>query len=667
MDGGGGVTSVADPGVDVRGSGDGEAPGRLSEAALLESEERARLAIEAAELGTFRFLVSSGRLLIDERARRHLGIDREEVGLEDIVAVTHPDDRARVAVALRTLDPESSANRVAVEHRVVHLDGEVRWVAVRAHVRIEGEGDARRVSFGVATSQDITDRKRAEQALRASEERYRALVENIDGVVFSSDVEGRLTFVSGGVARYGWSAESLLCESLFPHIHPDDRERLKASREERLDGAPPAPFDFRVIDDAGKVHQVQSRTRPMTVDGKVVGLTGVMTDLTQQRLIEDQLRQAQKMEAIGRLAGGVAHDFNNLLNVIGIYTELAMDALAPGDSLRADLDEVHKAGIRAQALTRQLLAFSRKQILKPEPLELNVLIEGVSKMLGRLIGEDVALTFEPGVLGGKTLADPGQIEQVLMNLIVNARDAMPRGGAIRIETRSARLAQARTTASGTIAAGDYVTFAVTDTGTGIPEETRARIFEPFFTTKTVGKGTGLGLAMVYGIVEQSGGGIEVESALGVGTTFRIYLPAAEEEAPASTAAGTLTRSGGGAETVLVVEDEAALRHLTRRVLATAGYDVLVASDADDALVQFAARRTDIKLLVTDVVMPRMDGYALGERLQRDAPSLKVLYVSGYSSDVIANRGGLAPGVDLLQKPFTAQVLLANVRRVLDQH
>jgi PAS domain S-box-containing protein len=760
---------------------------------LSDREERARHALEAAELGIWALDLRSGGFLLDEQARAHVGTEKELVSVEDIVTATHPDDRARVLRAFRTLDPAESHGRVSIEHRIVQPSGEVRWIWVCAQVKFTGEGAARRLSFGTATSQDITERKLAEQtladsenrfriifehagigvamvdsetgrfvrvnerlaeivgrtveetlacswrdltppedrvahqaahvdllagpanrlelekrylrkdgttvwvkitvsrtwsdsesrayhvtivedinarkeaetALRASEERFRRLVENIDGVVFSTDLEGRITFASGGVARYGLTPAKVLGKPLDPLIHPDDLAHLKASRLARIAGAPAAPTEFRLVDPDGNVHHLVSRTQPMIVDGKVVGLTGVLGDRTLQRETEEQLRHAQKMEAVGRLAGGVAHDFNNLLNVIGIYSELALEQIEEGNPLRTDLGEIHKAGLRAQGLTRQLLAFSRRQIMKPEPIDLNALVTGVERMLGRVIGEDIELTFSPGTLRARTLADPGQIEQVLMNLVVNSRDAMPRGGRLHIETATVHVDEARAHASRSLPQGDYVTFSVSDTGTGMDEATRARIFEPFFTTKAAGKGTGLGLAMVYGIVEQSGGGVEVETALGVGTTFRIYLPVAANGTLAATAKEAVAK-GGGAETVLVVEDEAALRQITTRVLKTAGYDVIAADGADEAIRLFEERRGKVKLLVTDIVMRGMDGLKLAELLRGKDPHLRVLYVSGYSDDAIANHGVVEAGIDLLEKPFTTDTLLTNVRRVLDQ-
>ena len=396
----------------------------------------------------------------------------------------------------------------------------------------------------------------------------------------------------------------------------------------------------------------------------MIGLTGVIADRTRLREMEDQLRLAQKMEAVGRLAGGVAHDFNNLLSVVGMYVELALEQVPAGDPLRADLDEIRKAGVRAQALTRQLLAFSRRQVLKPESIDLNVLIAGVTRMLGRVVGEDVELTFAPTGVPCVTHADPGQLEQVLLNLVLNARDATRSGGKIRIATERFRIDAPVATVDGALPPGAWVAFTVADDGAGMDEATIGRIFEPFFTTKGLANGTGLGLSIVYGIVQQSGGAVDVQSAPGAGATFRVYLPATPEERPS--APDRLRRTApGGTERILVVEDEPVLGKLAVRVLSSAGYDVLAATDPAAGRRLFDQHAATIALLVTDVIMPGIDGYALARTLREAAPALRVLFMSGYTDETVARRATLPPGVDLLEKPFSAEDLLLRVRRALD--
>jgi len=381
--------------------------------------------------------------------------------------------------------------------------------------------------------------------------------------------------------------------------------------------------------------------------------------------LEDQLRTSQRMESIGRLAGGIAHDFNNLLSVILCCTEYAMTNAREDDHIRDELLEVKKAAERAATLTRQLLAFSRKQVLQPVVLNLNHIATGIQKMLHRILGEDIDYIQVLAPDLGTVWADPGQIEQVLMNLVVNARDAMPRGGKLTLETSNVDLDEDYAARHVAAKPGAYVQLAVTDTGCGMDAGTKAQIFEPFFTTKEKGKGTGLGLSMVYGIVRQSGGNIWVYSEPGMGTTFKIYLPrvaGAVETAPVAKAVVSHT---SGTETILVVEDEEAIRDITKRILGAAGYAVLTAANANEALVVCESHANQIHLLLTDVVMPQMGGRELAERVAERRPGIKVLYMSGYTDDAIAHHGTLAPGTHFIPKPFNAADLTSKVREVLE--
>jgi len=398
--------------------------------------------------------------------------------------------------------------------------------------------------------------------------------------------------------------------------------------------------------------------------GKVVNYVAAKRDVTNETLLEQQLWQSQKMEAIGRLAGGVAHDFNNLLGVITGYGEIVHRRLADEDPLKGKVEQILKAGERAAGLTRQLLAFGRKQLLQPKILDLNEVVSGMQKMLPRVIGEDVELVtvLEPHL--GSVRADPGQVDQIIMNLAVNARDAMPEGGRITIETHNAELDEGYVATHAPTRAGPYVLLAVTDTGSGMDAATQARIFEPFFTTKGVGEGTGLGLATVYGIVKQSDGYVWVYSEVGVGTTFKIYLPRVDEEAKQTRdkAPGPLLR---GVETVLLVEDEASLREMLREVLDANGYSVLVARDGAEALQVAAAHAGPIQLMITDVIMPGMTGPKIVDLVVPTRPEMRVLFVSGYSDESVTRHGLTGPGRTFLSKPFGPEVFLRKVRESLD--
>ncbi len=388
-------------------------------------------------------------------------------------------------------------------------------------------------------------------------------------------------------------------------------------------------------------------------------------DVTEQRRTQEQLWLAQRLESVGRLAGGVAHDFNNLLSVIINYSEFAIEELPEDDSIRDDLVEVLKAGHRAATLTRQLLAFSRKQVLKPRILDLNDVVRGVEELLRRLLGEDIDIVTSLADDLGRVEADPGQIEQVIVNLAVNARDAMPHGGTLLVETRDEVLDQAYSQQHEPMEPGPFVMLSVSDTGCGMDPEVRRRVFEPFFTTKERGKGTGLGLATVYGIIKQSGGYVWVYSEPGNGTTFKIYLPHSQKVDEPSEAIQDAALQPGGTETILVVEDEDAVRRLAARVLASAGYDVHTAKCGDEALELAQTTLNKIDLLLTDVVMPGMNGRELAERLARLRPSLAVLFMSGYTDEAISHHGVIAPGISMVSKPFSAAGLLSRVRQSLD--
>jgi PAS domain S-box-containing protein len=453
-------------------------------------------------------------------------------------------------------------------------------------------------------------------------------------------------------------------------IHPDDRAAARVGMERAIRERTDIVNEFRTIWPDGTVHWIAGRARLLSdEEGSPTRITGVGMDIGGRKSLEEQLRQAQKMEAVGQLAGGVAHDFNNLLTVIHGYAELLLPTFNEDDLRRTDVDEIVKAADRAAGLTHQLLAFSRKQVLQPTLLDVNSLVIKTSKMLRRLIGEDIELVTKLALAPAPVRADAGQLEQILMNLVVNARDAMPQGGRVSIETATVVLDESYGMQHVAIRPGPYVMLAVTDTGIGMDEQTKHRIFEPFFTTKERGRGTGLGLATVYGIVKQSGGYIWVYSGPGRGTTFKVYLPRADEAATVERPVVGAPGPPGGSETILLVEDEQAVRFLVRVLLERAGYHVLDAADPRHAEDLFRQHADQIDLLVTDVIMPGSSGLSLFARLSVDTPQLKVLYMSGYSGytdNAIVHDGSLPSDIVFLHKPFTADGLLGMVREALDR-
>ena len=514
---------------------------------------------------------------------------------------------------------------------------------------------------------DITERKRAEEALRRSEEQFRAVVESARDVIFALSPEGAISALNPAFEEItGWRRDEWLGKPFTGLVHPEDvvlSIDLLASLV-RSDSHAATQLRFLKRDGGYAVGEVRSNLRRQ--DGKVVGVLGIVRDISDRVRLEDQLRQAQKMEAVGRLAGGVAHDFNNLLTAIGGYSDLLLADLAQGDPRRSDVEEIRKATQRAAALTRQLLAFSRRQVLQPRVLDLNVVVAGAEKLLRRVIGEDVRLVTRLDPALGAVRADAGQIEQVVMNLAVNARDAMRGGGTLTIATANVEIgAVLRTDEQAPMPAGRYVELRVSDTGVGIDPEIRRHIFEPFFTTREKGKGTGLGLATVYGIVKQSGGFIWVDSEPGLGATFTVDLPLVEERVQEPESERPVRSEISGSETVLVVEDEDAVRTVAREALRVRGYRVLDAPDGETALRLALDHGGAIDLLVTDVIMPGLSGRDLADRLRSVRPDLRVLFMSGYSDDALGERGALGPGMHYLQKPFASDALARRVREVLD--
>jgi len=577
------------------------------------------------------------------------------------LSIVHPDDKERVFKEASTEFARSHDG--AHEFRWIGKDGRIIWV--RAHtVIVRGKGGDPVGVRGVVT--DITEYKRAEQALIKSEERYRDLVENAHDIIYSQDLEGNYTSMNqAGATITGYAVEEALKLNFAQTVAPECLEATREMLKRKLAGDRETAYEMEILAKDGHRIKVEANTKLVYQDGVPVGIQGIARDVTERKQLEDQLRQSQKMEAIGQLAGGVAHDFNNLLTAINGYSGLALQRIDDNHPLRGYLEEIKKAGDRAANLTRQLLAFGRKQILQPLPINLNDIVTDMNKMLRRLIGEDVELRAKLDPALKKIKADPGQIEQVLVNLVVNARDAMPQGGKLTIETATVELDQDYADRHVGVTPGSYVMLAVSDTGTGIDDLTKAQIFDPFFTTKEKGKGTGLGLSTVYGIVKQSGGNIWVYSELKHGTTFKVYLPQLDV-VPAKTEAGVAEPAvADGWETILLVEDEDVVRGLAKKILEQSGYKVLEASRGEEGIRLCLQRTEPLHLLLTDVVMPGTSGKEVADRLRELLPGLRVLFMSGYTDEAIVHHGVLDSNVEFIQKPFTPTSLVRKVREVLD--
>jgi PAS domain S-box-containing protein len=501
-------------------------------------------------------------------------------------------------------------------------------------------------------------------------ERQKSLMNSVIGgtsdAIFVKDTAGRYLMANNEVTRvFGKPLETII-GSDDTHFFPIEEANHLMSRDREIMGmSGPVTEEEHVTTIDGRRTYLATKGPIRDGQGKVIGIFGISRDITEQTKLEDQLRQSQKMETVGRLAGGIAHDFNNLLTVINGYSELLLRKVDDTSQFDKEVEEIKQAGERAAALTSQLLAFSRRQVLQPKVLDLNDVVSGMEKMLRRLIGEDVEFRTVAGRDLWSVKADPGQIEQVLMNLAVNARDAMPGGGKLAIETSNVFLDKEYSRVHPPVQPGHYVLLAISDTGAGIDEKTKSQVFEPFFTTKERGKGTGLGLSTVYGIVKQSGGFIWVYSEPGKGSTFKIYLPRTEDRRDVPDKGDPPVEDLGGETTVLVVEDEESILKLAIGILGQYGYTVLSAGDGEEALRIAAAHEGEISLLLADVVMPRMGGRELYERLSQLRPGIKVLYVSGYTDDAIVHQGVLEPGVAFLQKPYSPLSLARKVKKVLN--
>ncbi|MEO8451779.1 MAG: PAS domain S-box protein [Gemmatimonadota bacterium] len=604
-----------------------------------------------AERGTFLY-VSPGYSRIWGRSGQSLLNDPGSY-LEAI----HPADRAMMSAADAAM---CQTGHLEVECHIVRPDQSVRLVSIQSFPVLGEQG---RLVRSIGVVEDITERKAGQD----DHARLAAIVDRSDDAIVSSTLDGIvLTWNPGAERLYGYVAEEMVGRSISVLFTPDHYEEYLRTMERATKGEEVAAYESQRLRKDGKLIEVSASIAPILVStGEVVGISRIDHDLAKVKLLEAQFRQAQKMEAVGRLAGGVAHDFNNLLTIIAGYSEILLGDLPPGDPGRDWVMEIKKAGQRASALTRQLLAFSRKQVLEQKVVDLNAMVTESRNLLERLVGDDVDLVtrLDPDI--GRVKTDLGQLEQSLMNLVVNARDAIPQGGMITIETGNTVLDQTYCRLHPEVRPGPYVMLAVSDTGCGMNEETMASIFEPFFTTKRAGKGTGLGLAMVHGFITQSGGLVVVRSEPGLGSTFKIFLPQVDAVVLPRTAEQRVEAMPQGRETILLVEYEAPLRALARHVLQACGYKVLEAAHADGAIRLAERHKGSIHLLLTDVVLQGMGARVVAERIAVAKPAIKVLYLGGYADQAVSPPGAVESYTAILPKPFTPSALAVKVRAVLD--
>lgn len=656
-----------------------------SKAALRASEQRLRAIVDnmAAFVGEMTpdgVLVEANRAALDAG-----GLQREEV-------IGKPLDETwwfsySTAVRDQTREDIERARR----GEVVRHDLDVRMAGGTLlnidFMLVPVRDPAGRVIKLIPSGVDISERKRVEQqirdlndgleqlvtertgALRQSERRFADLFESAPDAIVITDRQGRITLVNGQAERmFGWTRAELMGQPVERLMPPQARQGHVALREHYVQSqtgprAMGAGRNLRAVRRNGEEFPVEISLSPMESEGEIV-VAAAVRDITERKHLEAQFLQSQKMEGLGHLAGGIAHDFNNLLTIIHGTTELAAEGLRDADPLRQDLATIRDAATKAAALTRQLLAFSRKQILQPAIVNLNTVVADAEAMLRRLIGEHIDMIVHLGEALASVRVDPGQIEQVILNLAINSRDAMPQGGTLTIETGNVVLTEADTRTRAGLQPGPYVRLVITDTGIGMDDATREQMFEPFFTTKSPGQGTGLGLSTSYGIVKQSGGDVAVDSHVGHGTTITIYLPRADGAAPVGRTVRTAT-AARGTESILVVEDEAGIRKMVTRMLGAAGYTVLVAANGKEALELLDRQDGPIHMLLTDVVMPGMSGRELAERVRDRYPAMKILYTSGYTDDAIMHHGVLDEGMHFIGKPYATAVLTRKVREVLD--
>jgi PAS domain S-box-containing protein len=631
--------------------------------ALRTSEERYALAVQGSNDGIWDLNLATGEIYFSPRWKSMLGYEDDEIPnkVEEWKKRIHPDDRHMV-IETRKAYLDGRIPTYEIEYRLQHKDGSYRWIHGRGACLRDSEGKPTRFA---GSHSDITDRKRIEDILRESEKKYRILFEESKDAILVSDITGRILDVNrAGMDLFGYTKEELLMlDPVRLYSNPDDRKRLW---QQLYSSGFVSDYELemkRKDDEIIIVHLTVSVLRDD--EGKIFGHHGIIHDMTERKKLERQLLQAQKMESIGVLAGGVAHDFNNLLTAISGYGQILLESVPEDNELSQEsIRNVMNAAERAAELTRGLLAFSRKQVISPKPVHIDTLISNTGKLIHRIIGEDIEFSTNFSDKNLLVKADPGQIEQVLMNLATNARDAMPHGGRLSVTTSQEVVKEGSEARYDLSVPGKYALISVTDTGTGIDKKSLESIFEPFYTTKEVGKGTGLGLSIVYGIIKQHNGSILVSSEPGKGTTFDMYLPLVKGHA-AKEESKIFAPLVNGMETLLVVEDEEIVRMFMKKILERAGYKVIIAVNGEDAVARFR-EHDDISLVLSDVVMPRKNGKEMLDEIRKIKSGVKVVFISGYAADVMHKKGMFEEGTEFITKPFKKDDLLQKIREVLDK-